>query len=178
MIENAAVAIGKFRPQFQIALDRFRIERRQHRRLEISHLAGIIGDVIAERVANRFAARAFVHDVPDGGVHLLHCVGAAKHKKHDTRALASLCPGEIFQHVIANQFLRRAMTRIGFGHDRFCVALRQLRARREHARADEIETRARNQSRDDPAGARFAHRIRRDDGVGKFFVLHVDLARL
>ena len=39
VIENAAVAIGKFRPELQIALDGFWVERREHAGLEISHLA-------------------------------------------------------------------------------------------------------------------------------------------
>ena len=63
MIQDAAVGIGKFRPEFQIALDGFWFESSEHSRLEVSDSAGIVGDVIAVGVANRFAAGALVHDV-------------------------------------------------------------------------------------------------------------------
>ena len=36
VIENSAVAVGKFRPELQIALDRFGIERGQRGRLEVN----------------------------------------------------------------------------------------------------------------------------------------------
>src|SRR6266446_7838239 len=86
--------------------------------------------------------------------------------------LAVLFAGEIFQDVLANQLLGRAMTWIGFRDDLFGVALRQFCARREHASADKIESRAGNQSANDAAGTRFAHRVRRDDHVGELFSLH------
>ena len=38
-IQNAAVGIGKLRPEFQIALDCLRIESCQHAGLKISHIA-------------------------------------------------------------------------------------------------------------------------------------------
>ena len=38
LIENAALAIGKFRPKFEVALDRFCIQRRNYRRFEVSDL--------------------------------------------------------------------------------------------------------------------------------------------
>src|SRR5439155_868531 len=64
--------------------------------------------------------------------------------------------------------------RIGSRHDRVRVALRQFRARSKHASPDEIESRAGNQPANDAAGARFAHRVRRDDDIGKLFSLHFD----
>ena len=64
------------------------------------------------------------------------------------------------------------MPRLGLGHDRLGVSPNEFGAGREHATANEIEAGARNEAGDDAAGARFAHRIRRDDDVGKFFGLH------
>src|SRR5947209_14630175 len=65
------------------------------------------------------------------------------------------------------------MSRFGFAHNRLGVAANQLLARHEHARGYQIETGARNQPGNDPAGARFAHRVRRNDGVREFVDLHV-----
>ena len=122
-IQDSAVGIRKFRPEFQITLDCFWIENRKHARLEVSHLARIICDVIAVGVANCFTTRALVHDVAYGAMNLFHRVRSAKDEEQHTRVLAVLFTGEIFQDVLANQLLRRAMTRIGFRHDRFGVAL-------------------------------------------------------
>src|SRR6266487_6932945 len=105
-------------------------------------------------------------------MNLFHGVWPAKDEEYHARTLAVLFAGEIFQHVIANQLLRRAMTRIGFSHDCVGVASCQFCARRKHASADQIESRAGNQSANDAAGARFAHRVRRDDDVGELFSLH------
>src|ERR1051326_8757875 len=46
--------------------------------------------------------------------------------------------GEIFQHIIANQFLRRAMLRFRFADNRFGITVNQVLARSEHARCDQI----------------------------------------
>ena len=90
------------------------------------------------------------------------------------RALPVLFRAEIIQHVIADQLLGGAMRRLGFADDRFRVLLNQFRTRREHAGGNQIEPGSRNQARDDAPGARFAHRIRRQDCVSEFLVLHVN----
>jgi len=46
------------------------------------------------------------------------------------------------------------------------------------APADQIEAGARDEPRNDAAGARFAHRVRRDDDIGKLFGLHKNPERL
>ena len=61
---------------------------------------------------------------------------------------------------------------IGLGHDGVRVALGQLCTRREHSRRDQIQSRAGNEAGNDPAGARFAHRVGRDNDVGKLFGGH------
>ena len=70
------------------------------------------------------------------------------------------------------------MPGISFGDNRLGVALRQVLARSKHACTDKIETSARNQPGNDPAGARLAHRIWRDNNVGKLLGLHVFFERL
>ena len=111
-------------------------------------------------------------------MHFFHSVGASKNQQQNTRPLTVNIAGEIFQHVLANQFLRRAMTGVRFRYDCLRIALCQFSARRKHASAHQVEPCPRNQPPDHPAGARFAHRIGSNDGVGKFFGLHVDLVRL
>src|ERR1700726_3533176 len=64
------------------------------------------------------------------------------------------------------------MSWLSLGDNRFRIADNEFSAWREHAAANQIESGARNQPRHDSAGARFAHRIRGHDGVGKFFILH------
>src|SRR4029450_876300 len=64
------------------------------------------------------------------------------------------------------------MTRVDFCDERLGVAFGQLQTRRKHASANQVESCARNQPSNDAAGARFAHRVRRDGDVGKLFVLH------
>src|SRR5262249_33445571 len=115
----------------------------------------------------------FVHDMANGVMNPFHGVRSAKDEEQHAGELAILFLRKIFQDVLANQLLRRAMARIGFRHDCFGVPLRQFRARCKHASSDDIESRARNQPANDAAGARFTHRVRRDDGVGKLFSLHV-----
>src|SRR6266545_2065828 len=78
LIEDSPVTIGEFRPEFQIALDCFGIESRQHSGLEVGYLAGIVRDVIAIRVANCLAGGTLVHDVPNGVTKLFHRVRSAK----------------------------------------------------------------------------------------------------
>jgi len=52
-------------PEFQIAFNRFGLDAASAP-AQSKSFAGAIGDVIAERVANRFAARSLVHDMSDG----------------------------------------------------------------------------------------------------------------
>ena len=177
LIEDSAVAIREFRPKVEVAFHRRRIERRQRGRFKVNDLAGIVRDVIAEGVADRFAARPFVHDVTDGVMDFFHGIGAAENEHQRARSLSIDFSGEIFQNVIANQFLGSAMARLSFGHDCLGVTLRQFRARGENPRRDEIESRPRNQAGDDPTGVRFAHRVGRNDDVGKLFGWHAIFSR-
>ena len=52
-----------------------------------------------------------------------HGVRAAENEKQDTGTLMVLFASEIFQYIIANQFLRSAVARIGFGYNCVHVAL-------------------------------------------------------
>src|SRR5438270_11552364 len=64
------------------------------------------------------------------------------------------------------------MPGFGFADDGFGVMLNQFPGRREHSRRYQVETGPGNKPGNDPAGARFAHRVRRDDGVSEFLDLH------
>ena len=165
------------RPKFQVPLNRLWIERRHHGGLEIGDRAGIVGDVIAKRVADGFAASFFMRNVADRIAHLRRRIRSAKNQNQDTCALPLLFAAEIFQDVLANQFLRRAMFRLRFTDNGFGIAADQFFARRKHSRCHQIEAGPRNQAGNDPAGARFAHRIRRQDCVSQFLVLHFRIAR-
>ena len=57
------------------------MERRQHRGLEIGHLAFRVGYIIPKRVANSFAAGLLMHDVTDSPLNFVHRVGTAKNQK-------------------------------------------------------------------------------------------------
>jgi hypothetical protein len=96
VFQDPAILIGEFRPEFQIALDGFGLESRQHSRLEVGYLAGIVGDVVAVGIANRFATGALMQDVPNGPMNLFHRVPSAKNEEQDPRMLAVLFAGEIF----------------------------------------------------------------------------------
>src|SRR6266849_3330214 len=102
LIENAPVAIGKFRPKFQVALNRFWIERGKHARLKVSDAARLIGDVIAESVADRLAAGALVHNVTDRLMNFFNRVSPAEHEEQRTRPLSISFASKILEHVIAN----------------------------------------------------------------------------
>ena len=51
-----------------------------------------------------------MHDVPDSVMNLFDRVRSAKNEQQDARALAILLAGEIFEDVIANQFLGSAVS--------------------------------------------------------------------
>src|SRR5947207_15157184 len=110
MIQDSGIAIGEFRPKFQIALDRFGIESRQHSGLEVGHLAGIVSDVIAVGVANCFATGALVHDVAYCPMNLFHRMRSPKNEEQYSRTMPVFLTGEIFKDVIANSLLLCAVT--------------------------------------------------------------------
>src|SRR5438045_7525108 len=64
------------------------------------------------------------------------------------------------------------MTWVCLGHDRFRVPPCQSLTRGKHSRRDQIQSGARNKPGQNPSGARFAHRVGRDNYVGKFFGGH------
>ena len=136
LIQDSPVRIGKFRPEFQIAFDSFGIKSRQYSGLEVSYLSRIVGDVIAVSISNRLPAGALVHDMTHRAMNLFHRIRTAKDEEQHARPLTIDSAGEIFQHVIANQFLGRAMTRLRFRDDGFCVALRQFWTWRKHPAAN------------------------------------------
>ncbi len=113
-----------------------------------------------------------MHDVADRRAESFRPRPATKNQKQDARTLAVAFAGEILQDIIADQFLGGAMPRILRGHDALGVAPDEFLARGEHAPADQIEPGAGDEAGNDAAGARFAHRVGRDDDVGEFFGLH------
>ena len=175
VVEDAAIGIGKLRPELQVFLDRLLVERGDHGRLEVGHLARFIGNVIAVGVANRLAARPLVHDVSDDISDFLDRIRSTENQQENARALVVAFAGEIFLDVIAEQFLGGAMPRVLRGDDALGVAPDEFFAGGEHPSADQVEPGAGDQSGNDPAGARFAHRVRSNDNVGKLISLHKEI---
>ena len=171
-IKNSAVAVGEFRPKLQTLFNGFVAKGREDAWLEVSRLAGFVRDVIAKSVAYRFAAGSLVHDVAHDAMHGLYRVRPTKDQHEHARTLPVDVAGKVLLHVIAEQFLDRAILGLRRGDDRLGISPNEFIAGSEHPSGDEVESGAGDETGDDSAGARFAHRVRGHNNVGKFFGLH------
>ncbi len=112
-------------------------------------------------------------DVTDGAHHLFHGVLAAENEQQRALAVPLGIGPDAVDDVVADEALGGLMPGIWVVRDDVVgEGLRQLVGEGEHAAAHKIEAGAGKESAEDVTGARFAHRIRGNQGVSELGVFH------